>query len=431
MYQFILPDAGEGTYESEVTQWFVKVGEEIKEDEPLLEIQSDKALVELPSPVTGILRKIYAEEGEMGIVGKPIADIEVAGTGTEIPKEKEASQTKVVEENLSSTSQVQTQNVSYAETDLDKIRQIAIPRVRLYAREKGVNLLNVTGTGNHGKVTIEDVDKFLATGGVEESKVIESVEEVSQEEVTTSVEKQIVETTPDDIVEKIPALRKTIAKAMVNSLQVSPHVTVFDQVVVDELVEHRTRMKKIADAKGVKLTYTAYFVKALVAMLKRFPELNVSMDLEKGLLYKHQYITVGVATNTEKGLVVPMVRNADRLNLFEIAEKITELSTKANEGKITASEMGRGSMTLTNVGGAAVNGVWSTPIINQPEVAIMGVGRIDEVFMPNEEKQPVLKQVLKISFAFDHRVVDGVLAQQAINTFKEYIGNPDLLLAEG
>lgn len=431
MYQFILPDAGEGTCESEITQWFVKVGEEIKEDEPLLEIQSDKALVELPSPVTGILRKIYVEEGEVGIVGNPVADIEVVGSTSTSEKEIVETKEEISEEKITTVDEKETAKNTYNNVeDLDRIRQIAVPRVRLYAREKGVNLLKVSGTGNHGKVTIEDIDKFVNEGGVEGIK-LESAKETAQVKDSVAVEPIIVESTPEDIVEKIPPLRKAIAKAMVNSVQVAPHVTIFDQVVVDELVEHRTRMKSIADTKGVRLTYTAYFVKALVAMLKRFPELNVSMDLEKGLLYKHQYINVGVATNTEKGLVVPMVRNADRLNLFEVAKKITELSTKANEGKITASEMGKGSMTLTNVGGAAVNGVWATPIINQPEVAILGVGRIDEVFMPNEEKQPVLKQVLKISFSFDHRVLDGVLAQKAINTFKEYIGNPDLLLAEG
>lgn len=441
MYQFLLPDAGEGTHEAEILQWFVKVGDTVEEDQIILEIQSDKAAVELPSPVAGTITKLYAEVGEMALVGKPIADIDTDGSGTTpaaSPTEEEAAapQERQTSQETTQTSQATGTTMSVS----DDIRKLAIPRVRKYARTKGVDLAQVKGTGNHGKITIEDVDKFLS--GDASAHPVSATPESSNEEISGTTAplsaaeeapkaKEIATPIAEDTVEKLPAMRKVIAKAMVQSKHVSPHVTVFDQVEVSKLVEHRNRMKGIAKDKGVKLTFTAYFVKALVGMLKRFPELNASMNLEKGELYLHNYYNIGVATDTPTGLYVPMIRNAERLSLFDIAAKITALADMANRGELKPSDMGNGSMTLTNVGGAATGGVWSTPIINQPEVAILGVGRIEDQFLPDHNGHPVLKPMLKLSFAFDHRVVDGVTAQKAINLLKEYLNNPDLLLSEG
>ncbi|RAI82885.1 2-oxo acid dehydrogenase subunit E2 [Macrococcoides goetzii] len=427
MFTYIMPDAGEGTHESEILKWFVAEGDTVTEDQPLLEIQSDKAVVELPSPVSGVVKKLYVPEGEMALVGKPIVDIET-GDGSAQPE-----QTAPVE---AVKEEVQVEKVEHSVTPAAMnadVRHLAVPRVRIYARSKGVDLTQVTGTGNHGKITIEDIDQFLQNGSaVQPTEAQPEVQAADETKVHETVQPaKTVETVQGDRVEKLTPMRKIIAKAMVDSKHVSPHVTVFDQVEVSGLVDHRNKMKKIAKEKGVKLTFTAYFVKAIVAMLKRFPELNASINLEKGEMYYHNYFNVGVATNTDNGLFVPVIRNAERLSLFEIAEQVTELSQKAQNGELKGTDMGNGSMTLTNVGGAATGGVWSTPIINQPEVAILGVGRIEEMFVPDENRQPVLKPILKLSFAFDHRAVDGVLAQTAINTLKEYLNNPDLLLAEG
>lgn len=428
MYQFILPDVGEGTHESEIIKWFFKEGDTVKEDEALVEIQSDKAMVELPSPVTGVIRKLHVAENDMALVGKPIADIEVEGQGTVKTTNVEAPVSSVKDQPQNTLHSKEESSLNLAE-----IRKMAVPRVRMYARNHSVDLTQVKGTGSHGKITIEDIDAYLANGSsVVPNEVVQPEATTVQKEVAVApMAKVKVETTELDRIEKLSSMRKVIAKAMVQSKQTSPHVTVFDQVEVSALVAHRNDLKQLAAAKGIKLTYTAYFVKAIVAMLKRFPELNASINLDKGEIYYHQYISVGVATNTENGLYVPVIRNTDRLSLFEIAEKVTQLSEQSNEGQLKPSDMGHGSLTLTNVGGIATGGVWSTPIINQPEVAILGVGRIEEIFLPDENRQPILKPVLKLSFAFDHRVVDGVTAQKAINLVKEYLNNPNLLLSEG
>ncbi|EFR31675.1 dihydrolipoamide acetyltransferase family protein [Eremococcus coleocola] len=439
MYQFIMPDAGEGTYESEIVQWFFKEGDHVEEDEPLLEIQSDKAVVELPSPVSGIIRKLHVQEGEMGIVGKPIADIETEGSAS--PTEENGLESEAPQASTEDQPQKPKAKSGAEVIEVnDDIRVMAIPRVRKYARTKGVNIANIQGTGNHGKVTIEDIDAYLENPQAQslEGETSQPTHAETQVEVVNPVSDSKVQPYQDqsndsqaDRIEKIPAVRKAIAKAMVESKQISPHVTVFDQVEVSKLVEHRDRLKVIAAEKDIKLTYTAYFVKALVAMLKRFPNLNASMNLAKSEVYYHNYYNIGVATDTPTGLFVPMIRNAERLSLFDIAEQVSQLSQKANEGKLTTKDMNHGSMTLSNVAGVATGGVWSTPVINQPEVAIFAPGRIEKVFLPDEEGNPVLKPVMKLSFAFDHRVVDGVYVQKAINQLKEYLHNPDLLLAEG
>lgn len=435
MYKFIMPDAGEGTYESEILEWFVKPGDEVEEDQTLMEIQSDKAVTEIPSPVSGKVVKLYAEVGEMAITGEPIIDFdtgdgEVNGSiedSTETIEDKSTN-----EESVSGEQKISQTKKSYS----DDVRTLAVPRVRIYAREKDVDLNKIKGTGNHGKVTIEDIDKYIKEGTTEDTTSSDINETASKEKVVAS-DHQVKPYQPEeeiskaDRVEKLKPMRKIIANAMVESRHISPHVTVFDQVEVEKLVEHRNSLKEIAKEQGIKLTYSAYFVKAIVAMLKDFPELNASINLDKGEMYYHQYYNVGVAANTSQGLYVPMIKNAESKSLFEIAKEITKLAEKAKDGSLVQEDMKPGSMTLTNVGGAATDGVWSTPIINQPEVAILGTGRIDEVFLPDEDKKPVLKPVLKLSLAFDHRAVDGVTAQRALNKIKESLNNPNLLLAKG
>lgn len=432
IYSFILPDSGEGLHESEIIQWGFKVGEAVKEDDILVEIQSDKAVVALPSPVSGTIKTIYAKVGEMAKVGSVIVDIET-DQNVEVHEEQKSAE---VEDNTAAETikPVEKQNNS---SDVD-IRLLAIPRVRKYARDKGVDLRLVPATGKRGLVTIEDIENYLNNSTVKE------VETVQQPQVTNEVisEKPEVaavpkfEPTPSNSTNnttRVPMtnIRKAIARAMVNSKAISPHVTVLDQVNVEKLVEHRNRMKQIAKDRDIKLTYTAYFIKAVAATLAKFPELNASVDNEKlEIIYKN-YINIGVATDTEHGLFVPNIKDANFKSLFKIARELDENTALAHAGKLGRDKQTDGSMTITNVGAIATSGVWATPIINQPEVAILGFGRFEETFIPDENKQPKLVPMLKLSFSFDHRIVDGGTAQRALNTVKEYLADPDLLLVEG
>lgn len=318
-----------------------------------------------------------------------------------------------------------------ASEDVDVNRRvIAMPSVRKYAREKGVDIRLVQGSGNGGRILKEDIDAYLK-GGQEEAKPVENVEKEAAKGVSAGEKAApapvVLEGEFPETREKISGIRKAIAKAMVKSKQTAPHVTLMDEVDVTELVAHRKKFKAIAAEQGIKLTYLPYVVKALTSALKKYPVLNTSFDDEtEEVIHKHYY-NIGIAADTEKGLLVPVVNHADRKSIFEISAEINELATKAREGKLTPNEMKGASCTITNIGSAG--GQWFTPVINHPEVAILGLGRISE--------KPVVKNgeivaapVLALSLSFDHRMIDGATAQNALNHIKRLLHDPQLLLME-
>lgn len=449
IYEFILPDSGEGLHESEITNWFVKPGDTIKEDGDLVEIQSDKAVLVLPSPVTGIVKRLLYEDGEIAKVGDPIIEIEIEGSAEEADKE-------VIQEVDGAVIGIQPDEIAYQpkeETSSKKsvaskttsidIKMLAVPAVRKYAREKDVDLTQVPATGKNGRVSREDIDNFLASGGVAKQETLVQSEETETAASTQKIETETVSEKPSESAPiqeetgeritrvKMSPIRKATSRAMVNSKRTSAEVVILDKVNVTKLVEHRERFKKIAAERDIRLTYTAYFVKVISAVLARYPDFNASVDDENDeILYKN-YINVGVATDTEQGLFVPVIRDADRKSLFQIAEILSENTQKALDNKLTSKDMTDGSMTITNTGSATANGVWSTPIINQPEVAILGVARIEDEVIPDENKQIIVAPMLKISLSFDHRIIDGLTAQNALTDIKTYLADPELLFVEG
>lgn len=222
-------------------------------------------------------------------------------------------------------------------------------------------------------------------------------------------------------------IRKAIAKAMVNSKHTAPHVTLMDEVDVTNLVAHRKQFKNVAAEQGIKLTYLPYVVKALTSALKKYPVLNTSLDDKTEEVVQKHYFNIGIAADTEKGLLVPVVKNAERKSVFEISDEINGLATKAREGKLAPNEMKGASCTITNIGSAG--GQWFTPVINHPEVAILGIGRIaDKPIVRDGEI--VVAPVLALSLSFDHRMIDGATAQNALNHIKRLLNDPQLILME-
>ncbi|HJV16405.1 MAG TPA: dihydrolipoamide acetyltransferase family protein [Bacillales bacterium] len=433
-FQFKLPDIGEGIAESQITKWFVKVGETIKEDASFLEVQNDKMVIELPCPVTGKVTNILVSEGSVARVGEVIIEIETgsneAATSNEPGKENPTAVDKAENPAVPVTNKP-------SNTDPDQ-RLIAIPSVRRYAREKGVDLLIVPPTGKNNRVTKQDIDLFILNGSKATTKKPVAVEEVIQER------KPIIETPSKPLAEapvstiqgmevrkKMSMTRKAIAKAMVKSRSTAPHVTVFDRVDVSKLIEHRSKFKIRAAESGIKLTYMPYIVKALVAVLRKFPDLNTSIDEKTDEIIYKKYFNIGIATATDHGLFVPNIKDANMKSILQIAEEITECTDKAKAGKLLPQDMRNGSSTITNVGSIATAGVWSTPIINYPEVSILGIGKFEYEAIVNKDMEVVVAPMMKISFSFDHRVIDGATAQEAINYFKELIADPELLLVEG
>ncbi|MFD2759736.1 dihydrolipoamide acetyltransferase family protein [Lentibacillus juripiscarius] len=439
-FQFRLPDIGEGIAESEIVKWFVTVGGTIEEDDSLLEIQNDKTVMELPSPVSGTVSKIFFEVGEVAKVGEVIIEIETEGTGS--IEQLETSEADALNDSVQEKTKVEEQeaintaaNKKQGGMDTD-IRLMAIPSVRRYAREKGVDIRTINPTGKNNRVTKEDIDMFIS--GESTTTTNDSVQNDTFTVVQTKkteIKQDLTESTsPPQVTEnsvKMSSTRKAIAKAMVKSKTTAPHVTVFDAVDVSKLIEHRKKSKERAIEQGVKLTFMPYIVKALVAVLRKHPALNAYVNEQADEIVYRNCFNIGVATNTDQGLFVPNIKEANMKTILQIAQEIMKYTDKAKKGELGAQDMRNGSTTITNVGAAATNGVWSTPIINYPEVSILGIGRIEHEAVVNEDKEIVAAPIMKLSFSFDHRVIDGVTAQEAINDLKELIADPEILLVEG
>ncbi|SDK19646.1 dihydrolipoamide acetyltransferase family protein [Lacicoccus qingdaonensis] len=444
-FEFKLPDIGEGIHEGEIAKWMVEEGDEIKEDDVLVEIQNDKAMVEIPSQVDGTVTKIHVPEGEVTTVGTVIVTIddgsEENGESEEESKDEEKKEEKSEDESKDDSKEDDSKDEEKDDSKEDKEapesedkkekkssggRVIAMPSVRKFAREEDVDINEVTGSGKNGRVTKEDIEAFKSgdAPAASESEEAASEEETQEEsQVAASASQGSRETR-----EKMSGMRKAIAKAMVNSKQTSPHVTHMDEVVVDELWNHRKKFKEIAAEQGVKLTFLPYVVKAIVSTLKKFPELNASIDNETMEIIQKHYYNVGIAADTERGLVVPVIKDADTKSMFEISNEINALAEKARDGKLSGDEMKGGSMSISNLGSAG--GSHFTPVINQPEVAILGIGRIEEKAIVRDG-QVVPARVLALSLSYDHRQVDGMKAQTALNHMKRLLNNPELLLMEG
>ena len=431
-FEFKLPDIGEGIHEGEIVKWFVKAGDTIEEDDVLAEVQNDKSVVEIPSPVSGTVEEVLVDEGTVAVVGDTIVkidapdaeDMEFKGSdSSESTDEAEAEPAK--EESSEAAAATQ----SSADEDVDENKRVkAMPSVRKYARENGVNIKAVAASGKNGRTTKEDIDAYL--NGDASAASTESAPETAEETSASAAQSAPVSSEGEfpETTEKIPAMRKAIAKAMVNSKHTAPHVTLMDEIDVQELWDHRKKFKEVAAEQGTKLTFLPYVVKALVSALKKYPALNTEFNEEAGEIVHKHYWNIGIAADTDRGLLVPVVKHADRKSMFQISDEINELAVKARDGKLTSDEMKGATCTISNIGSAG--GQWFTPVINHPEVAILGIGRIAQKPIV-KDGEIVAAPVLSLSLSFDHRQIDGATGQNAMNHIKRLLNNPELLLMEG
>ncbi|OCA85598.1 branched-chain alpha-keto acid dehydrogenase subunit E2 [Bacillus sp. FJAT-27225] len=449
-FQFKMPDIGEGIHEGEIVKWFVKPGDKVQEDDVLCEVQNDKAVVEIPSPVEGTVTDVLVGEGTVATVGQVLITFDAPGyenmsfkgddSADETPaQEKTEAQVQSTLEEGQDIKKEETQApeaagatgaaaASAPQVEVDPNRRvIAMPSVRKYAREKGVDIRMVAGTGNNGRVLKGDIDAFAAGGQAPQAAPAAQAAEAKEEQKAAAQAPVVLEGQYPETREKMSGIRKAIAKAMVNSKQTAPHVTLMDEVDVTKLVAHRKKFKEVAAEKGIKLTFLPYVVKALTSALREFPALNTSIDDAAGEIIQKHYYNIGIAADTEKGLLVPVVKDADRKSVFNISNEINELAGKARSGKLAPDEMKGGSCTITNIGSAG--GQWFTPVINHPEVAILGIGRIAEKAVV-KDGEIVAAPVLALSLSFDHRIIDGATAQNALNHIKRLLNDPELLLME-
>ncbi len=439
-FEFKLPDIGEGIHEGEIVKWFIKPGDKVQEDDVLCEVQNDKAVVEIPSPVEGTVEKIFVEEGTVAVVGDVLVsfdapgyeDVQFKGEHGEEKTEAQVQSTlesgQDVEKQAAPSEKQDSQTGAGAQDQVDDAsdkRIIAMPSVRKFARENGVNIQKVSGSGKNGRVLKEDIEAFMNGGSQQEAAPAQAEEKAAEQKAAPQ---PIPAGEYSETREKMSGIRKAISKAMVNSKHTAPHVTLMDEVDVTKLVAHRKKFKEVAAEKGIKLTFLPYVVKALTSALREYPALNTSLDdATSEIIHKHYY-NIGIAADTERGLLVPVVKDADRKSMFAISNEINELAGKARDGKLAPNEMKGASCTISNIGSAG--GQWFTPVINHPEVAILGIGRIAEKPIVRDG-EIVAAPVLALSLSFDHRMIDGATGQNALNHIKRLLNDPELLLMEG
>ncbi len=546
--EFKLPDVGEGVAEGELVTWLVEPGDRVEEDQPVAEVETDKALVEVPSRYDGVVEELFAEEGEIVPVGNVIISFRV-DEDDEAPEPApdtaaDPAESSAVEGDADAGSDADPEtDADASDVDTPAGRTFAPPSVRRLARELGVDLAAVDGSGPGGRVNESDVrayadgeagsdgdadddapspkpvdigsgdrgsavtkrgadtesdaaaggtaaggptaaepagrDRTLATPatrklarelGVEVDDVptdltregepfvdeaaVRAYAEADTAPDATAEATDATETagtagatagadTDDAVIDRIPyrGVRRTIGQRMEQSKFTAPHVTHHDTAEVDALVDARAELKPKAEAAGVKLTYMPFVMKAVVAGLKAYPQLNSELrEEDEEILIKGEY-NLGIAVATDAGLMVPVVRDVDKKGLFELADEVNDLAARARERKITPAEMKGGTFTLTNFG--AIGGEYATPIINHPETAILGLGAIEERpvvrsaadvdggFLDDEDGSTVVPApTLPLSLSIDHRVVDGAEAAAFANTVQEHLENPLLLLTE-
>jgi 2-oxoglutarate dehydrogenase complex dihydrolipoamide succinyltransferase (E2) component len=413
VYEFRLPDVGEGVAEGEVVKWLVKEGAEVKENQPLVEIMTDKVNVEIPSPKKGTILKLMAKEGEAVKVGQVLLVLGEKGEQTSAPAATLTPTPTAVKPAAATPAKptvVPPSPVLAAVVPKKPQEILATPATRKLARDLGVDLATVQGTGPGGRIVDDDVRRFKDVGG-----------RAAAVAVTVAGPRGVEERVP------LRGVRRKVAEHMVKSRDTAAQVTHVDEVDMTELVQLREKVKASAEKRGVKLTYLPFIIKALIPALKQYPYLNASLDDEKEEIVLKKYYNIGMATDTEQGLVVPVIKGAGQMSITQLAAEIVKLSERARAGQLTLDEIQGSTFTITNVGG--IGGVFATPIINYPEVAILGVHKITKRPVV-KDNQVVIRDMTYLSVSFDHRVLDGAMAAQFMNVIKHYLEDPKLLLLE-
>lgn len=406
MREVKLHDIGEGMTEGEVVHYLVKVGDQVVTDQPLVEMQTDKMTAELSAPCPGIVKEIVIDPGETVQVGTTLLLIEEEGKGgIDKPVEKKE---KIVEQVAEVDSTPSKKAVEVKPTKFNRV--LAAPYTRKIARDHNINIEDVRATDPSGRVTEEDVYRFIEGEQVEEKPVVSVVKTLVKEE------------TPDEI--PFRGIRKTIADKMTKSLFTIPHVTHFDEVNMTNLFKLREELK----ASGIAVSVPAFLIKALVISLKDFPIFNAELDEENSRILLKKNYHIGMATNTESGLLVPVVNDADKKSIKEINDAVKALTEKAQTGKLQSSDMQNSTFTVSNVGPLGSTG--ATPIINYPETALIAFHKTKKMPIINEHDEIVIGYIMTLSMAFDHRVADGATAVAFTNRFASLIEQPHNLMLE-
>jgi pyruvate dehydrogenase E2 component (dihydrolipoamide acetyltransferase) len=449
-FEFKLPDIGEGLTEGEVVKWLVKEGDTVAGDQPMVEVMTDKATVEITSPRAGVIERIVAPEGQkipvgsvMVVIGdgsgggkaaaKPAASPPAAkaapapaAKAPAAPAAAAAPENGAEETAAPEEAEAPAPAAAAAPSQDARSRTLAAPATRKRAREAGVDLNAVPATGPHGRLTRTDLERWLSQGARPAAGAAAAPARPSAAPPRVPV--AAVAASAEDEHVPLRGVRGKIAEQMTRSKQYAPHFTYADECDVTELVALREQAKPIAAERGVKLTYLPFIMKALVACFRKFPTVNALVDDTKHEFVIRRDYNVGLATDTEEGLMVPVVKHVDRRSVLEIAAEIQRLTEAARSKKVHLEDLKGGTFTITSAG--SIGGFLATPILNYPEVAILGVYRIQDKPVVRDG-QIVIRKMTMFSITLDHRIVDGATAARFLNELIRLLSSPGLLLLEG
>jgi len=412
---FKFPDLGEGVTEGEIKKWLVKEGDLVKQDQSIAEIETDKAVVEMPAPQAGKILKLYHLEGETVKVGETLATIGAEGEAidttrplaAEPPEKARRPSVSVVGELPEEGTIVSSAPTSAVVVESGTVE--AMPAVRRLAKELNVDLTSIKGTGPNGRITEENVRSFSI-------RPISKPRKVAKFDLYGFVDR-----------EPLKGIRRSTAKKMMESTIKVAQVTMMEDVDVTELVKLRERLKIMAlEQRKVKLTYLPFMIKAVTMALKNNKYLNASIDEETEEILIKKYYNIGIAIAIEDGLMVPVIKEADAKEFMDLAVEIADLTEKAKERKVDLADLKGGTFTISNWG--TLGGTYGTPIVNYPEAAILGVGRIRDMPWVKDQKVEIRK-ILPLSLTWDHRILDGMQAARFMNELMRYLENPDIIMA--
>jgi pyruvate dehydrogenase E2 component (dihydrolipoamide acetyltransferase) len=438
MSELKLADLGEGMHEAEVVEWLVNVGDTVKLDQTVVKVETDKAIVEIPAPVAGRVSEIRVHNGQTARVGDVLVVFDApaaSSNGDSTTPPGSATPTAIATHASAPSSPAST-----TQTATPKMRVLAAPAVRKLAFELGIDLEHVTPSNTNGRVSLEDVKAFAEKTKSSSTpsptpvgtRFIASAPHPSAPHPSAPPAPLLKPPTvdqapPQDERQPLTGLRKRIAEHMEHSWRIIPHATAFGEVDATALVALREALKPGAEKRGIRLTYMPLLIKLLLPVLKEFPIFNASLDEERReIIYKRSY-HIGIAAATPDGLLVPVLRNADRLTLLEIATNVDRLIEGAKKRTLTLPEVSGSTFTLNNVG--SFGGSTGTPIINHPEVAILAFGRIEDKAIV-EHRTVIARPIMPLALSFDHRLIDGALSGAFMARFKELVEHPQQLLLD-
>jgi len=405
MQDFILPDIGEGIVECEVVKWLVADGQNIVEDQPVVEVMTDKALVEIPAKYSGVVTKLYYAQGDIAKVHSPLFAMQITGEDEQSATVAKKQDTQVEAAEVEATAKQDTKDTAKSESG----KALASPAVRRLARELEIDLSQVTGSGDKGRVMKDDLTSPANSSPVTQSAAATPV------------------STGGKRVEPIRGIQAAMAKHMMHSVFTVPHFTVSEEIEMDNLMQARAQLKASFEKEGVKLSFMPFFIKAMSLALEKFPIINSQVNADCSEITYFEDHNIGLAVDSKIGLVVPNIKGVQHLSLMEVAKKSNELVDLARQGKLSSADLKGGTISISNIG--VLGGTVATPVINAPESAIVALGKIQRLPRFDENDAVKAVNIMHVSWSGDHRVIDGATMVRFNNLWKSYLENPLTMLA--